>query len=176
MASGNLFDNVFIDNPISRALRYTGALVLLKIGLRSKQIIVPQEMVEPVATALMGSTFEQQLRSPFKMFSLAGLSIASTLIMLGVCKHRLNRLTIVAQKSARRYAEWAIQAHFVNSCALTLIPMTTYPVMTITLLMSGSLLFCGSLYSRALTNERRVMVTGSVGGVAIIASWILLVY
>ncbi|BFG02067.1 transmembrane protein 256 homolog [Drosophila madeirensis] len=176
MAAEHLFDHLFIDNPISRAICYTGQLILQMTGLRPKQIIGPQDVMEPVASAWLGNSLEQLLRSPLKMFSLAGLSIASSLIMLGVCKSRLNRLTIVEQRSARQYAEWAIQAHFINSCALALIPMTTHPVMAFTLLVSGTLLFCGSLYSRALTTERPAIVTGAVGVVAIIASWILLVF
>lgn len=70
--------------------------------------------------------------------------------------------------------ETANKYHFVHSLLIALAPSTRKPVLVGSLATAGVVLFCGSLYATALTEDRRNSQLAPTGGVAFMAAWLAL--
>lgn len=91
-------------------------------------------------------------------------------------KHRLTLDLMVIYQTASHY-------HFYHALGLLLIgllalhwPASTYLRWSGWLMLSGIVLFCGSLYALSLTGVRALGAITPIGGLAFILAWAVLVY
>ncbi|XP_033253442.1 transmembrane protein 256 homolog [Drosophila miranda] len=179
MIDDDIIDAISV-NPVGRAIIYTGATILRILGLRPK-IIVPQEMMVPpvvvheVVTPSLFDYLDLMVAQKFKFELLAGISGALALLMSAVCKNMVRKMNPKDQQQAQEYANCASRLHLTSSFAMMVIPFAHFPAMTGTLMISGTVIFSGSMYYCALTGERRIRSIVIAGGILMVAGWMSLI-
>ncbi|KAG7388489.1 hypothetical protein PHYPSEUDO_012275 [Phytophthora pseudosyringae] len=80
-------------------------------------------------------------------------------------------------KDPRLLKNWETAAHYqlIHSVVLLATPMCRRPGLAGGLLMTGTLLFSGSLYAMTLTEEKKLGIITPIGGVALVAGWLALI-
>ncbi|XP_011860270.1 PREDICTED: transmembrane protein 256-like [Vollenhovia emeryi] len=101
---------------------------------------------------------------------LAALSGAAAVILGAVGSHRHYPKDEVGQEQ-RRIFETANRYHFIHTLALLGLPMCRVPTVAATFILSGIILFCGSCYYTAFTNNRKFSATTPIGGFCFILAW-----
>ncbi|XP_011647815.1 transmembrane protein 256-like isoform X1 [Pogonomyrmex barbatus] len=101
---------------------------------------------------------------------LAALSGAAAVILGAIGSHRHYTKDEVGQEQ-RRIFETANRYHFIHTLTLLGLPLCRVPAVAATFLMSGIILFCGSCYYTAFTNDRRFSATTPIGGFCFILAW-----
>ncbi|KAH9514747.1 hypothetical protein Btru_023490 [Bulinus truncatus] len=71
--------------------------------------------------------------------------------------------------------EIASKYHFIHTLALLAVPFARRPTLTGTLMTSGLVLFCGSCYYHAMTNNMAIRKVTPYGGFLFIFAWASLV-
>ncbi|EDW29711.1 GL14894 [Drosophila persimilis] len=180
MINSDIIDAISV-NPVGRAILYTGATILRGLGLRPK-IIVPQEMMvlpvvvhDVVPASVVVDCIDLMVAHKYKFEILAGISAAVALLMAAVCKYMVRDMSPKDQLQAQEYADCTSHLHFISSFAMMIIPFAHYPVMTGTLIISGTAVFSGSMYYCAFTGERRIRSIVIAGVILMVAGWISLV-
>nr|AAO01111.1 CG4686-PA [Drosophila pseudoobscura] len=174
-------DYITLSNPVSKAVIYSGSAIFRALGLRPKQL-VPKETqtVRPVMTQYMspGAGSLHNLAGRYYHFvRLAGLGGASAIFMGAYCKYVLKEIkNEKEQLDSQAFADVANRIHFLHSFALMAMPLAHYPIITGSLMTTGTLLFSGCMYYRALTGEKRFQPFATVGGFCLIAAWLTLIF
>lgn len=104
---------------------------------------------------------------------LAGLS-GATAVMLGAYGAHAFRNKEVDEQLKHTY-DTGNRYHFMHSLALLAVPLTRRPYLVGTLLTSGIILFSGSCYYHALTENKTVRKVTPYGGMCFIAAWLAIV-
>ncbi|XP_022186901.1 transmembrane protein 256 isoform X1 [Nilaparvata lugens] len=65
--------------------------------------------------------------------------------------------------------------HFIHALALLGVPMCRFPTVTGTLLVTGTVMFCGTSYYRALTGDGSLRKITPIGGTLLIFGWLSMV-
>ncbi|CAH0557093.1 unnamed protein product [Brassicogethes aeneus] len=66
--------------------------------------------------------------------------------------------------------------HFFHSLALLGVPMCKHPVVTGSLMLSGTILFCGPCYYHAITGENKIGKLAPIGGTMLIIGWLSMIF
>jgi uncharacterized membrane protein YgdD (TMEM256/DUF423 family) len=111
------------------------------------------------------------------LLSAAGISLLAATIAGAVGSHALT----FADAQAQRSFETAVQFHFFHGLgviAIVLVGLSGRAGLTrVTaawLMLTGTLLFCGSIYARALGASAGIVAVAPYGGVAFMLGWIAL--
>ncbi|KAN0043038.1 hypothetical protein ACTA71_010673 [Dictyostelium dimigraforme] len=103
-------------------------------------------------------------------WKIGGISACSAIIAGAYGGHGLKKkVTDVARQDIWKTAQ---QYHLYHSFALFLVPFSTQQNIVGPMFLSGILLFSGSLYNLSFTNRK--VGLSPVGGVLLMASWIIL--
>jgi len=65
--------------------------------------------------------------------------------------------------------------HFVHTLALLGVPLTKRPVLSGTLIITGTTIFCGTIYYHALTNEKQLRKYTPYGGIVLMMGWLSMI-
>ncbi|XP_076638609.1 transmembrane protein 256 [Colletes latitarsis] len=104
---------------------------------------------------------------PYMIF--AGISGASAVIIGAYFAHSKNPKGSIEK---REIIETANRYHFFHSLALLGLPLCRKPFLTGTFLISGIVLFCGTNYYSAHTDDKQFNKVIPVGGVCFILGWL----
>ncbi|XP_003739483.1 transmembrane protein 256 homolog [Galendromus occidentalis] len=107
--------------------------------------------------------------SPF--IGIAGLSGALAVALGAYGAHVVYRNEEIEEQRKEIY-DRTNNYHFIHSLALLGVPLCRRPVVTGSLLSVGTLVFCGTCYYRALTNDNRVRHLTPYGGMLMILGWL----
>ncbi|KAH8248230.1 hypothetical protein KR038_007444 [Drosophila bunnanda] len=179
MSLSDTIDYITLSNPVSKMVISSASALLRTMGLRPKQIS-GQDSFMPVQPTVHqyvhphGSLY--CLAGNHYMFvRLAGLGGASAIFMGAYCKYVLKDIgDPKEQMDSQAFADVANRIHFLHSFALMAMPLAHFPVFTGTLMATGTLLFSGCMYYRALTGEKRLHPYATVGGFCLMAAWLSL--
>ncbi|EFN89156.1 UPF0451 protein C17orf61-like protein [Harpegnathos saltator] len=105
----------------------------------------------------------------------AALSGAMAVVLGAIGSHRHYSKDEEGQEQ-RRIFETANRYHFIHTLALLGLPLCRVPSMAATFMLSGIVLFCGSCYYTAFTNDRRFNKTTPIGGFCLILGWCSMIF
>jgi len=81
-----------------------------------------------------------------------------------------------AQENLKLTFETASRYHFFHTLALLAVPLTNRPNLTGTLFCLGTLLFSGSCYAYALTENESIRRVTPYGGMLLMAAWASMIF
>jgi len=129
-------------------------------------------LIPKVAQAEQIVIREVQMASAGRAFTrIAGLSGAAAVSLGAYGSHAFLNKKDVDQKLKNTF-EIANKYHFLHTLALLAVPLTSRPMLTGTLMTGGIVLFCGSTYYHALTDNQRVRQVTPYGGFLLIFAWL----
>ncbi|XP_012536356.1 transmembrane protein 256 [Monomorium pharaonis] len=131
------------------------------LGIKPKKVEI--KMAPPVPLWKLAAASGPYVR-------LAALSGAAAVILGAIGSHRHYSKDEIGQEQ-RRIFETANRYHFIHTLALLGLPLCKFPALAATFMLSGIVLFCGSCYYTALTNNRRFSATTPIGGFCFILGW-----
>lgn len=105
---------------------------------------------------------------------IAGLSGAAAVSLGAYGSHAFLNKKDVDQRLKNTF-EIANKYHFLHTLALLAVPLTSRPMLTGTLMTGGIVLFCGSTYYHALTDNQSVRRVTPYGGFLLIFAWLSMV-
>jgi uncharacterized membrane protein YgdD (TMEM256/DUF423 family) len=113
------------------------------------------------------------------IFFLLGALFGALAVALGAfgahgLKSRLSAARLENYETAARYQMYHALALLAAHFAGRQWPASALPALAGWLFVAGTLLFCGSLYLMALSDERRWGAVTPLGGLAFIAGWVCL--
>ncbi|XP_022710158.1 transmembrane protein 256 homolog isoform X2 [Varroa jacobsoni] len=154
------------ENVVSRSVYgfFKGAAGNNGGGIRPEAIT--SEVDRAIAKAVRGLA---RTGSPF--ICIAGLSGALAVAMGAYGAHVVYRREDIEEQRKEIY-DRTNSYHFIHSLALLGVPLSRRPFITGSLLSVGTLLFCGTCYYRALTNDTRVRHVTPYGGMLMILGWL----
>ncbi|GFS06891.1 transmembrane protein [Elysia marginata] len=127
----------------------------------------------------LGSEIEQVVVKEIQMIGtppgargfirLAGLSGAAAVSLGAYGSHVMRHKEI--DPELKHTFEVANRYHFFHTIALLGVPMSSRPILTGTLMSAGMVLFCGSCYYHAFTNNKAVRRVTPYGGFLLIFAW-----
>jgi len=104
--------------------------------------------------------------SPFLRF--AGLSGALAVAMGAYGAH-----AFAADKpEMKKVYDTANFYHFMHTLALLAVPLSRRPALTGSLMITGTAIFCGTIYYNALTEERKFRKYTPYGGIILMMAWL----
>ncbi|OQR79638.1 UPF0451 protein C17orf61-like [Tropilaelaps mercedesae] len=127
---------------------------------------VSSEVERAIARAVRGLA---RTGSPF--ICIAGISGALAVAM-GVYGARVVYHRGDIEDQRKEIYDRTNNYHFIHSLVLLGVPLSRRPIITGSLLSVGTLLFCGTCYYRALTNDTRVRHVTPYGGMLMILGWL----
>uniref|UniRef100_A0A1A9X008 DUF423 domain-containing protein n=1 Tax=Glossina brevipalpis TaxID=37001 RepID=A0A1A9X008_9MUSC len=183
MTLGEALHYIVIGNPISSVLINTTSSLLGKGGGKNFKEIekvcireVPEKIVSTTKQALVAPSYPMLWKlggRNYNFIRLAGLSGASAVILGAIGSHEL---VLPEKGELRTVFETANRFHFFHSIALLGVPLTKRPAVTGSLMIIGTVLFCGTLYYRAFTgNKPPYPRLAPIGGACLIAAWLSLI-
>jgi len=103
---------------------------------------------------------------------IAGLSGMSAVAMGAYGAH-----TFKAEEDAdrKKVYDTANFYHFIHTLAILAVPLTKRPVLSGTLIITGTTIFCGTIYYHALTNEKHLRKYTPYGGIVLMLGWLSMV-
>ncbi|XP_050545807.1 transmembrane protein 256 homolog [Daktulosphaira vitifoliae] len=102
-------------------------------------------------------------------YKIAGVLGASALILGAYGAH------VVSHKATPEEAknfETGNRLHFYHTLALFVVPFCRFPVVTGSLFISGTILFCGTCYYNGLTGDKSFNKLAPTGGMLLISAWL----
>jgi len=127
-----------------------------------KAVMTPP--AKPFRGGLLGGT--PLVGSPFLRF--AGVSGALAVAMGAYGAH-----AFAADKpELKRVYDTANFHHFVHTLALLAVPLCRRPVLTGSLMITGTTVFCGTIYYHALTEEKIFRKYTPYGGIILMLAWL----
>ncbi|XP_020285629.1 transmembrane protein 256 homolog [Pseudomyrmex gracilis] len=130
------------------------------LGLRPKVDII---MAEPLPLWKLAANTGPYVR-------LAAISGAAAVILGAVGSHRHYPKDETGVEK-RRIFETANRFHFIHTLALLGLPLCKYPFVAATFFLSGIVLFSGSCYYTAFTDDLRFKRIPPFGGFCLILGW-----
>uniref|UniRef100_A0A0K0F677 Transmembrane protein 256 (inferred by orthology to a zebrafish protein) n=1 Tax=Strongyloides venezuelensis TaxID=75913 RepID=A0A0K0F677_STRVS len=137
----------------------------------SIQVSFPKRKHLPISTE--NSIIQRDIlpmTSPFIRF--AGLSGAAAIVLAAIGSHSLMKEGSNITEANKRTFETASKYHLIHSVALLLSPQARFPLVTGGLFGVGMILFCGSCYHIAMTNDRTLAPLTPYGGFCLIFGWL----
>ncbi|XP_049283160.1 transmembrane protein 256 homolog [Anopheles funestus] len=174
MGLNEAMNYVLFNNPVSSTMWSMASNGAKAVGLKPKAIV--QNAATHTSTAA-----QQALPSMWKLLGhnrhiirLAGLSGATAVILAayGAHHHFPLKEEDVQERDPKQIFEMTNRYHFIHSLALMAAPFARRPYLTMTLMMSGMALFCGTCYYVAFTNDRSVVRLTPMGGFLLIFAWL----
>jgi len=103
---------------------------------------------------------------------IAGLSGVSAVALGAYGAH-----TFKAEEDAdrKKVYDTANFYHFLHTLALLAVPLTKRPVLSGTLIITGTTIFCGTIYYHALTDEKHLRKYTPYGGIVLMLGWLSMV-
>lgn len=103
---------------------------------------------------------------------IAGLSGVSAVAMGAYGAH-----TFKAEEDAdrKRVYDTANFYHFIHTLAILAVPLTKRPVLSGTLIITGTTIFCGTIYYHALTDDKQLRKYTPYGGIVLMLGWLSMV-
>ncbi|XP_028401552.1 transmembrane protein 256 homolog [Dendronephthya gigantea] len=126
------------------------------------------------AKGILLQFFENNHR-PNMFFTFAGVSGALA-IALGAYGSHAKSLNLPENKEFKQSFDSANRYHLLHNVVLLAMPLMKRPTLVGSLFISGQLLFCGSLYTAALTRNKKYGKPAPYGGMLLIAAWISMVF
>jgi len=102
---------------------------------------------------------------------LAGVSGAAAVGLAAYGAHGLH-----CAPDLKRSFENGNRMHVVNLCLLVAAPVLPRPALTGFLFVAGTVVFSGSCYTVAVTNDKAYGKLAPVGGLTLMAAWLSLVF
>ncbi|KAL2712684.1 transmembrane protein 256-like [Vespula squamosa] len=165
MGFSDTLNYILFTNPISSGtfllLRGTAKMAGDYIGLQPKQnlIMPPSKPLWKLASSA----------GPY--VKLAGLSGAAAVVLGAYGAHKLNTEKLPDQA---RIFETANRYHFIHTLALLGLPLSRKPSLVAIFFICGIILFSGSCYYVAFTNDKRFSRITPIGGTCFILGWLSL--
>ncbi|KAH8256418.1 hypothetical protein KR032_006798 [Drosophila birchii] len=179
MSIADTIEYITLTNPVSKMFISSASALLRTMGLRPKQMPDSGLSVQPSVHHYVhphGSLY-CLAGCHYNFVRLAGIGGASAIFMGAYCKYVLKDVgDPKEQMDSQAFADVANRIHFLHSFALMAMPLAHFPVLTGTLMVSGTVLFSGCMYYRALTGEKRLQPYATVGGFCLMAAWLTLVF
>ncbi|CDI98062.1 protein of unknown function DUF423 [Echinococcus multilocularis] len=122
-------------------------------------------------TRVVEKTIEVPLKSSGGRYAkLAGVLGATAIAALAYSAHGFRN----AEKSEERRHTFKSGAdiHILHSLALLGVRSSRFPQLTASLLLTGTILFSGTCYYTALSNDNRFVRIAPIGGVTLILAWL----
>ncbi|XP_014477273.1 PREDICTED: transmembrane protein 256 homolog isoform X2 [Dinoponera quadriceps] len=135
------------------------------LGLKSK---VEAKMAEPIPIWKLAAASGPYVK-------LAALSGTMAVVLGAIGSHRYYSKDEEGQEQ-RRIFETANRYHFIHTLALLGMPLCRVPSVAAILMLSGIVLFSGSCYYTAFTNDRRLSKLTPVGGFCLILGWFSMIF
>jgi len=120
---------------------------------------------------LVANEMQSLVRSTHPMLRIAGLSGASAVILGAYGAHAFMKKEGVDMEFKQVF-ETANKYHFLHSLALLGVPLCRKPLLTGSLFAMGTLIFSGTCYYYAMTQERWVRKITPYGGFLLIFGWL----
>uniref|UniRef100_U5ET33 Putative conserved plasma membrane protein n=1 Tax=Corethrella appendiculata TaxID=1370023 RepID=U5ET33_9DIPT len=178
MGINDAINYALFTNPISSNIGTGLNAGLRAIGLRSKTTSVADKAaVETVKIVTERLPLYQLAGCNRQLIRLAGISGAAAVI-LGAwgAHHNFERNDDEKEeRDPNAIFATANRYHFFHSIALLSVPLARRPMLTGAIMSSGMLLFCGSCYYTAITNDKRFNKLAPTGGLLLILAWISLI-
>ncbi|XP_046853145.1 transmembrane protein 256 homolog [Xenia sp. Carnegie-2017] len=115
--------------------------------------------------------FSKLFQEPNVFYTLAGISGALA-VALGAYGSHSKILNLPGNEIYKKAFESANKYHFIHTLVLLSIPFLNRPYLTGSLFLGGILLFCGSCYVVAFTQDVSYSKPAPFGGVLFIAAWL----
>ncbi|KAH8369388.1 hypothetical protein KR009_009505 [Drosophila setifemur] len=182
MSVPDTLEYITLGNPVSKMVISSGSAFLRALGLRPKQITVQESSTLAMQQAAhkVGHThgsLHHLAGSHYHFVRLAGIGGASAIFMGAYCKYILKEVSDPKEQiDAQAFADVANRIHFLHSFAMIAMPLAHYPVLTGALMTTGTILFSGCMYYRALTGEKRLQPYATIGGFCLMAAWLTLIF
>ncbi|XP_055904475.1 transmembrane protein 256 homolog isoform X2 [Eupeodes corollae] len=110
----------------------------------------------------------------YNFIRLAGISGASAVILGAIGSHRTAAVQDKGESKA--IFDTANRFHFFHSIALMAVPLARRPLLTGSLMVTGTMLFSGILYYRALSGDKALSRLAPMGGFCLIVAWLTLLF
>ncbi|CAF0768209.1 unnamed protein product [Brachionus calyciflorus] len=160
--------NTIVVNPVKKI----GSIFIRSSSSKTDtEKIVEKVIVKHEYEKLPSLGFKNLARSPKVFLRFAALSGAAAVMMSAYGSHVFNKRQETTKDMRELYFN-AQYYHLVHSVALLGVPLVKRPLLTGTLLSSGILLFCGTMYYHALTSDKRLRFLTPYGGFCLIAGWL----
>ncbi|XP_017114356.1 transmembrane protein 256 homolog isoform X1 [Drosophila elegans] len=180
MSLAEALDYLIVSNPVSETILSTVMAFLDSIGWHMRKMPLEESYL------VLHPSSHHYVRSHSSLYCLAGchyhfvrlagIGGASAIFMGAYCKYVLRDLDDVRdQLDSQAYADVANRIHFLHSFAMMAMPLAHYPLLTGTLMITGTLCFSGSMYYRALTGEQWMQPYATMGGFCLMAAWLSLI-
>ncbi|EDW83360.1 uncharacterized protein Dwil_GK22810 [Drosophila willistoni] len=182
MSIVDTLDYITLGNPVSRLVISSTSALMRTIGLRPKQVPIKDTEIAGLPQQVHhfgnpnGPSLYTIAGSHYNFIRLAGIGGASAIFMGAYCKYFLKDINDPKEQlDSQAFADVANRIHFLHSFALMAMPLAHYPVFTGALMTTGTLLFSGCMYYRALTGDKRLQHYATIGGFCLMAAWLSLV-
>ncbi|VDM33738.1 unnamed protein product [Hydatigera taeniaeformis] len=129
-------------------------------------------------TQIVEKTVEVPIRSTGGAHAkLAGVLGAAAIAALAYGAHGMTLFGFSFQNSTKseerlRTFKSGADIHILHSLALLGVRSSRFPQLTTSLLLTGTILFSGTCYYTALSNDSRFVSIAPVGGVTLILAWL----
>lgn len=134
---------------------------------------VEQELIRlaQLKADLAVNEMQKMARVAHPVLKLAGISGAAAVILGAYGAHAFSKKESVSSEFKQVF-ETANKYHFLHTLALMGVPLCRRPQLTGTLLVLGTLIFSGTCYYYALTEERWIRKYTPYGGFLLIFGWL----
>ncbi|XP_014773720.1 transmembrane protein 256 homolog [Octopus bimaculoides] len=132
------------------------------VSLLPKQSVVAEQVKEVMLSNAPGTNFVR----------LAGISGALAVGMAAIGAHVIHAKS--KNTELKQVFDTGNSMHLLHSVALLTVPLTRRPNLTGYLLTTGMLLFSGTCYYHALTDDKRLRIFTPYGGMFLILGWIII--
>nr|CAH0105322.1 unnamed protein product [Daphnia galeata] len=169
-----------MDAVVEGTKKFVGSYVQSAIGIFSKPTAIgsptakiEQELVLQAKSKadLAVNEMQKMARVAHPVLRLAGLSGAAAVILGAYGAHAFVKKEDVSNEFKQVF-ETANKYHFLHTIALLGVPLCRRPQLTGTLLILGTLIFSGTCYYYAFTEERWIRKYTPYGGFLLIFGWL----
>uniref|UniRef100_A0A182Q947 Uncharacterized protein n=1 Tax=Anopheles farauti TaxID=69004 RepID=A0A182Q947_9DIPT len=175
MGMNDAVNYILFNNPVSSGVWSMAARGAKAVGLKPKAI--PQTAANHTTTTVAQQAYPELwklLGRNRHIIRLAGISGALAVVVgaIGAHYHFFTKDEDVQERDPRQIFEMTNRYHFIHTLALLAAPFARRPYLTTALMASGMMVFCGSCYYIAFTNDRRVAKFTPMGGFLLIFAWL----
>lgn len=154
------------DNPVSRTVTSTVSTVMKQ----GSKYVVPSSTPPPVTIVTEKTPLWKLAAEQGPFVRIAGLMGASAVILGAYGAHKSYPKE--KQEELKAIFETANRFHFLHSLVLLGLPLTRNPLISGSLMLSGTFLFAGPCYYHAFTGENKFGKFAPIGGTILIVAWL----
>ncbi|KAK4879974.1 hypothetical protein RN001_008120 [Aquatica leii] len=160
MSVGDVVNYVFYENPLCRAI--------LKPLFKTGTSTIPTTIMTAERLPLWQLASEHG-----PIIRIAGICGAAAVALGAYGEHKAYPKD--RAKELKCIYETGSSFHFLHTLALFGVPMCTYPKLTGSLMLTGTILFCGPCYYHAFTGNDKYGCLAPFGGTVLILAWLSMV-